>query len=196
MFGSAQNSTSVVSPISLPSKVHGYSTTIEKKEALHAGAMLGQRLKPYFLSGTPWEDTRGAYICFIPNTVFLPFGIDLILGNISNEDIRDQIESKWGQVEIQWVTAVYNLMHNEGNGKDILEAEESTGEESDKILPEKYNNPIKPSETPCIAVTTLSEDPMTNTTIQQIYRRVGFQPQAVPQAPAQVPQAPAQNPVP
>ena len=95
VFGLAQNSTSVVSPISLSSKVHGYSATIENKISLPNGMMRGRRLEPDFLSGTPWEEVRESYICFIPNAMFLPFGTDLILGNISNEDIREQIKTKW-----------------------------------------------------------------------------------------------------
>ena len=58
---------------------------------------------------------------------------------------------------------------------------------SSKYLPVEYNNPFKPSETPCITVTTLYDDPETDPTIQQISRRVGYQPQAVPQAPVLVP---------
>ena len=45
VFGSLQNSTSVVSPISLPSKVYGYSATIEMKNSLPPGTMKGQRLE-------------------------------------------------------------------------------------------------------------------------------------------------------
>ena len=99
--------------------------TIEKKDALPTGAMRGRRLEPDFLQNTPWEESWELYICFILNAMFLPFGTDLILSNISNEDIREQIESKWGIVESQWVTAVYNLLHKERDVKDILEAAES-----------------------------------------------------------------------
>ena len=124
----------------------------------------------------------------------MPFGTDLVLGNIDNEDVRDQIKTKWGIVEGQWVTAINNLMHNDVGVKDLLESAEEEDELPSKFLPVEYNNPIKSSETPCITVITLYEDPATDPTIQQICRRVGYQPQAVPQAPAQVPQAVLQAP--
>ena len=92
--------------------------------------------------------------------------------------------------------AINNLMHNEMGVKDELESTEESEESASKFLPVEYNNPMKTSETPCIMVTTLYEDPTTDPTIEQIYRRVGFQLKEVPQVPAPVPQAPAQNPVP
>ena len=53
VFGSAQNSTSAVAPISLTAKVHGFTATIECKGSLPPGTIMVRRLEKEFLAGSP-----------------------------------------------------------------------------------------------------------------------------------------------